>query len=588
MSIENWSQSNRTDVFILIELQCIPFPSLLINTLSNSINRKLYDARIQTIKRAIKSASSIPESTELWTPLTEPGEKTIKADTSSYQYRDILKVFKIPRLRKIQSEVIQEVMERRDVFALMPTGAGKSLCYQLPAVFHNKANKSITVVISPLRSLITDQVESLTAKGINAVSLSSETDTNVMEEYLASNPELLYCTPEKLQKSTPLHDDLVNLHQRGKLAAFAIDEAHCIIDMDFREAYQKLHTLRDDFPDVPIMALTSTANQKTIAEISRHLKLESPKVIRQSLNRPNLNYMVTPRRKGVINDLIDFINLSGHKSHAGIVYRMGRNQCEKLAKTLRSKGFLSKAYHGGMNSTQRASVQNEWKSGKCRIIVATIAFGMGIDKEDVRYVIHLDLPKSLESYYQETGRAGRDGRPADCCLYYSFDDKKAIRDLTLSKTEPQADLSNDGERKLLSLVQYCEEKSLCRRVLLLRHFGENFDHQNCGGRCDNCAKANLLVSQDLSTEAKAAVSLVRNFEDLRDSITVRQCIEVLRGRNTKNTRKNGRKLNPQYGACKELSHELAFLLVNRLLYLGVLAEHKVYVNSVNHHWYLKV
>ncbi|KAJ6455969.1 P-loop containing nucleoside triphosphate hydrolase protein, partial [Mycena vitilis] len=497
--------------------------------------------------------------------------------------RVLKKVFKIPQFRKNQLEAIEETMQGHDIFVLMPTGSGKSLCFQLPAVFQNQADDSLTVVVSPLRSLIEDQIQALTAKGIKAVGLTADTNTVAITNDLISGrsrPALLYCTPEKLLRSTPLHEALSNLYKREKLALFAIDEAHCISiwgEEHFRIAYQQLHALRDDFPDVPIMALTSTAHQNDITEINRRLKLRDPKIIRQSLNRPNLNYIVKPKR-GQVNELVSFINSSGRKYKSGIIYRTGRKPCESLARTLKKRGIKAEAYHGGLGDTKREAVQAEWMSGKCCVIVATIAFGMGIDKGDVRFIIHYDLPKSLENYCQETGRAGRDSQPADCVLYYSFRDKKKVLNLSAVPTI-------GGQRRMSEMVEYCQEKSVCRRGLLLRHFGEVFQ-EKCG-RCDNCANAHLLLSRDMSREGEIAVTLVEAFEDLGEPVTVGQCVAVLRGRDTVETRKNERKCNPQYGACKELTGDVARLLFEQLLYLGSLVEQKGKY-GVHEHWYLKV
>ncbi|KAJ6455952.1 P-loop containing nucleoside triphosphate hydrolase protein, partial [Mycena vitilis] len=494
------------------------------------------------------------------------------------------KVFKIPQFRKNQLEAIEETMQGHDIFVLMPTGSGKSLCFQLPAVFQNQADDSLTVVVSPLRSLIEDQVQGLTAKGIKAVGLSSESDMRAVKKDLTSrqaNPALLYCTPEKIQKSTPVHDALVHLHRQGKLARFAIDEAHCVAiwGEEFREAYHTLHTLRDNFPGVPIMALTSSATQKDVSQIIFRLKLKTPKTIRESLNRPNLNYTVIPKRHQ-LNDLIRFINSEGRHNKSGIIYRTGPRACQSLTRLLKKRGIKAKAYHAGLTSAERTSVQAEWKNGKCCIIVATLAFGMGIDKNNVRFIVHYDLPKSLENYYQETGRAGRDGQSADCVLFYSFRDKKAILDL-------KGNQSLESQARASGMVQYCEEKFVCRRVLLLRHFGEFFDQHNCGGYCDNCRNADRLVSRDLSTEARIIVTLVQTLQDRRENVSVPQCIQLVRGCNLAAARKNDRDSILQYGACRDLTNDLATLLFEHLFYLGVLAEYKVDF-AANYHWYLKV
>ncbi|KAJ6469002.1 P-loop containing nucleoside triphosphate hydrolase protein [Mycena vitilis] len=574
----------EADIVILTDLQYVPaFPHN--PHLSNPRNRNLYECRIEAIEKAISSAFTAnpaqESNAEPWDPASQGFSDATKGAS---KYGRLLKnVFGKKNFRQSQLAAINETMSGRDVFVLMPTGAGKSLCYQLPAVHQNETNNSTTVVVSPLRSLIDDQVQSLVMKKITAVGLTADTNTVALKTNLikqrSNRPALLYLTAEKLVKSTSVHEILRHLHKEGTLARFVIDEAHCLSiwgEEHFRPAYQELHTLRDNFPDVPIMALTSTANQTDIDDINRRLKLNNPTVIRQSLDRRNLNYVVRPKR-GQVNDLVSLIKSGGYKS--GIIYRTGRRPCERMASILNKKGIKAKAYHAGLSDKARNTAQAEWMSGKCRVIVATIAFGMGIDKDDVQFIVHYDLPKSLENYYQETGRAGRDGRSADCVLYYSFRDKNTILDLS-------AVPSIERQRRMSQMVDYCQEKSACRRGLLLRHFGEVFNQEKCG-RCDNCTNEHLFISRDMSTEAEIAIALVQAFEDLGEPVTVGQCVDVLRGRDTAETRKNNRNCNPQYGACKELTKKVAELLFHQLLYLEVLAERKGNCGP-HHHWYLKV
>ncbi|KAJ7765714.1 P-loop containing nucleoside triphosphate hydrolase protein [Mycena metata] len=509
------------------------------------------------------------------------------------KYSGILRsVFRFKQFRKNQLEAIAATAAGRDTFILMPTGAGKSLCYQVPAIVQKEEKNAITVVISPLRSLISDQVAALVAKGVKALGITSETNDSVVYKSLfsrESRPALLYCTPEKIQKSTPLHNGLVHLYRYGRLALFAVDEAHCIFTWgeEFREAYRSLHTLRDDFPEVPIMALTSTASPEDVAHICRRLKLKNTRVVRQSVNRANLTYAVKHKRRGeLFDDIIGFLEES-HRGHSGIIYRTGRRQCERLARLLAKKGIKAAAYHGGLTDQESKSIHIKWKKGIHRVIVATIAFGMGIDKKNVRFILHCDLPKSLENFYQETGRAGRDGKPAECVLYYSFQDKKTILDLESWSQDGRANPALDD--KVAKVVQFCEEKSICRRVLLLQHFGEAFDRKDCGNGCDNCMHRARLVSRDFSAEARLAIALVQGFENgTRGNITVRQGVELFRGRDTLNTRKNGRRHNMHYGAGAALSHDLATLIFDRLLKLNLLVEFKVYTNGSKYHYYIKV
>ncbi|KAJ7451679.1 P-loop containing nucleoside triphosphate hydrolase protein [Mycena latifolia] len=513
------------------------------------------------------------------------------------QYEEVLKrVFRIPAFRNNQLETIATSVAGRDTFVLMPTGAGKSLCYQLPAVFQNEQTNgaAVTVVVSPLVALINNQVKALNTKGVDAIGLTTGTYSNVVESRLRhaskSNPALLYVTPEKLQKCSSLHATLRVLHNAGHLARFAIDEAHCVSTWgpDFREAYLELYALRDDFPGVPIMALTATAGPKTIADIIGRLMLTTPAVFRQSLNRPNLEYIVKQKQgnTATTNEIVAFVK-NGRMDQSGIIYRTRRAKCEELAKALKSQGISAMAYHAGLGDKEKESAENEWNREKCRIIVATVAFGMGIDKPNVRFIIHYESPKSMESYYQETGRAGRDGLPAVCICYYSYSDSKAVLNLIPSHSETSSEPATDHQKNVLAVIAYCEEQSICRRVLLLKYFEESFDKNDCSG-CSNCSNAVSLVSKDYSKDAHLAVSLVQSLDHESDKITVLQCVAVFRGANTEDTRKNGRNRNSLYGAGKAMSRDLANLLFTKLLYLDVLSEYRVHRGQGHYHDYLKV
>ncbi|KAJ7079732.1 P-loop containing nucleoside triphosphate hydrolase protein [Mycena belliarum] len=471
----------------------------------------------------------------------------------------------------------------------MPTGAGKSICYQLPAVVQSETSNfsAVTVVVSPLVALIQDQVIRLTEIGVDAVGFVHGTNSKEIERRLRSHskPALLYVTPEKVQKSSDLHKVLQFLYKGGYLRLFAIDETHCISTWrDFRSAYRELNTLRDEFPNVPIMALTATATPESTRDIIDRLKLDNPKIFRQSLNRPNIEYVVRPKRNAM-DEVFQLIK-TDHPNQSGIIYCTGRAECKGLAKFLRARRITAKHYHAKLSDTEKLSVHAEWKSGECKIIVATVSFGLGIDKPDVRFVIHYDLPKSLENYYQETGRAGRDGLPAKSILFYNFRELKTILDLPLQGKHVTLKSSADHRRNALAMVGYCEDRSACRRVLLLKHFGETFSRDDCSG-CNNCSDEAFLVIQDHSKEAHLAVSLVQFFEGGFEDITVLQFIALFRGANTTDTRKNGRNRNPHYGVGKAMSQEMAELLFNELLRLDVLVEYRV-ARTEGHHYYLKV
>ncbi|KAJ6611796.1 P-loop containing nucleoside triphosphate hydrolase protein [Mycena sp. CBHHK59/15] len=506
------------------------------------------------------------------------------------------RIFRLEKFRQNQFEAMNATMAGRDVFVLMPTGGGKSLCYQLPAVCRTGETKGVTVVVSPLLALMYDQVNALKAKGVDAVLLTSATQEGEAKEirdrlYSASKPTLLYVTPERLKISTALNSMLSYLYRSKELARFVIDEAHCISTwgQDFREAYQGLHTLRDDFPDVPIMALTATADPKTVDDILGRLKLKDPLVFRQSFNRPNLNYVVTSKKQKPVDEMVNFIKNS-HPNETGVIYRTGRDKCEKLAQQLRQKGLSARHYHAKMDPADKEMVQAQWQSGQCHIIVATIAFGMGIDKSDVRFVIHYDLPKNMDGYYQETGRAGRDGLPADCVLYYAYRDLQTILKMIKDTKDPNVtkDSKERQEQAVRAVVRYCENDSVCRRIQLLQHFGEKFDPKGCRGRCNNCANEKSLVAQDVTKEAKSVLTLVQSFEHGHENVTVDQCRAVFRGANAASVREKRHDQHPAYGSGRDMPKELAEMLFNRLLFLDALVEVSTQTTSKWHQQYVKV
>ncbi|MCC7201252.1 MAG: DNA helicase RecQ [Nitrospirae bacterium] len=376
----------------------------------------------------------------------------------------------------LQEDIIREVLSQNDVFVLMPTGGGKSLCYQLPALLFD----GLTIVISPLIALMKDQVDGLLADGISAAFINSSLNYLEIEarkqDLTANRIKILYIAPERL-----LMPEFLQFIQRLDVSLFAIDESHCISEWghDFRPEYRQLSMLKEKFPGVPVMALTATATPNVRRDIVSQLRLNNCRVFNASFNRDNLYYQIR-QKDNPFKQLLHY--LGGRKRDSGIIYCQSRKSVEELAERLQDKGFRALPYHAGLTSEIRSGNQERFIHDDAEIIVATIAFGMGIDKPNVRYVIHYDLPRSIEGYYQETGRAGRDGLKSECILFFSYADKFKIEHFIENKTDEREKLS--AYRQLREIIAYCES-NVCRRRVLLAYFGEDFDKPGCGN-CDIC------------------------------------------------------------------------------------------------------
>ena len=433
---------------------------------------------------------------------------------------ELKKHFGFDTFKGNQEAIIENLLAGNDTFVLMPTGGGKSLCYQLPSLLMD----GTAIVISPLIALMKNQVDAMrnyseedgVAHFINS-SLNRTAIEQVKEDITSGKTKLLYVAPESLTK-----EENVEFLKTVKISFYAIDEAHCISEWghDFRPEYRKIRPIVNEVGKAPLIALTATATPKVQHDIQKNLNMMDAKVFKSSFNRPNLYYEVRTKTDDVDKDIIKYIKANPEKS--GIIYCLSRKKVEELAEILVANGIKAKAYHAGMDSQTRTETQDDFLMEKIDVIVATIAFGMGIDKPDVRFVIHYDIPKSLEGYYQETGRAGRDGGEGQCIAFYSEKDLQKLEKFMQGKPVAEQEI---GEQLLQETAAYAES-SVCRRKTLLHYFGEEYKESNCGN-CDNCLNPKKQVeAQDLLCSVIEAVYAVKeNFK--QDYI-----VDIIKGNET--------------------------------------------------------
>jgi ATP-dependent DNA helicase RecQ len=483
--------------------------------------------------------------------------------------------FGFTSFRPLQEEIIRDSLSGKDTFALLPTGGGKSLCFQLSAL----AREGLTVVVSPLIALMKDQVDALQAGGVAATFLNSSLNADESRKRLRGlhNGEfrLLYVAPERLMLSGFLSD-----LQKWNINLFAIDEAHCISEWghDFRPEYRQISHLHEIFPQVPFMALTATATGRVREDIVSHLKLNEPKCYVASFNRPNLTYRVVPKNKPY-DQLLDF--LRARPKDSGIVYCMSRKSTESVAQRLSEDGVRAKPYHAGLTPTERSSHQEFFLRDDMRVICATIAFGMGINKPNVRFVVHYDLPKNIEGYYQETGRAGRDGLPSECVLLFSPGD--AVKQTMFIDEKPNPQEQQIAREQLQQMVHYAECAN-CRRAELLAYFGEEFvvgqasslssspntKKTNCGA-CDNCLSPRATFDGTLAAQ-KFLSCVFRIREKNGFGVGLNHVVEVLTGASTEKIRKWNHEKLSTYGIGTEHARPEWAAIGRELVRLGFLRQ----------------
>ncbi|XP_010478886.1 PREDICTED: mediator of RNA polymerase II transcription subunit 34 isoform X2 [Camelina sativa] len=488
---------------------------------------RLYERKseLKTLLKALAASESPVASSSGGSTVIENWSEAFEWDSRADDVR--FNTFGISEYRANQKEIINAIMLGRDVLVIMAAGGGKSLCYQLPAILRG----GTTLVVSPLLSLIQDQVMGLAALGISAYMLTS-TSGKENEKFVYKALEkgeddlkILYVTPEKVSKSKRFMSKLEKCHNAGRLSLISIDEAHCCSQWghDFRPDYKNLSILKTQFPKVPMVALTATATQKIQNDLIEMLHI--PKCVKfvSSVNRPNLFYSVREKSavgKVVVDEIADFIRESYSNNESGIVYCFSRKECEQIASDLRERGISADYYHADMDVNMREKVHMRWSKNKLQVIVGTVAFGMGINKPDVRFVIHHSLSKSMETYYQESGRAGRDGLPSECILFF--------RSADVPRQSSMVFYEYSGLKNLYDIVRYCQSKTKCRRSAFFRHFGE--PSQDCDGMCDNCALSSELKEVDVSDLAKLVVSMVQETQAKDQRVTMLQLGDKLRNK----------------------------------------------------------
>ncbi len=485
--------------------------------------------------------------------------------------KELKQYFGFDTFKGNQEAIIQNLLDGNDTFVLMPTGGGKSLCYQLPSLLMEGTG----IVISPLIALMKNQVDAMrsfsqeegVAHFINSSLNKSAIDT-VKRDIQSGVTKLLYVAPESLTKQ-----EYIDFFRTIKISFYAVDEAHCISEWghDFRPEYRRIRPIINEIGEAPLIALTATATPKVQHDIQKNLGMMDVKVFKSSFNRPNLYYEVRPKTDNIDKDIISYIRQNSGK--AGIIYCLSRKKVEELAEVLQVNGIEAKAYHAGMDTATRTQNQDDFLMEKTKVIVATIAFGMGIDKPDVRFVIHYDIPKSLEGYYQETGRAGRDGGEGQCITFYTEKDLKKLEKFMQGKPVAEQEI---GKQLLLETAAYAES-SVCRRISLLYYFGEKYTQENCGN-CDNCLKP----KKKKIDAKKHLVTVLETIIELKERFKAGYIIDLLLGKETSEIVTQGHESSEFFGCGREVPLTIWSAVIRQAMYAGYLSR------DVEHYGLVKI
>ncbi|KAF7651484.1 hypothetical protein LDENG_00110330 [Lucifuga dentata] len=549
------SGDNRNDVQVeldsveadleLVELQIAELlqKQAELTSRKNVLLRRLEEACDAAQPSASSSSSS--SSSSCSSKACGGGSTTSKQDMQRYDNTDfpwskdvekhLKESFRLLNFRPLQLRAINLTMAGMDVFLVMPTGRGKSLCYQLPAV----CSKGFTLVITPLVSLMEDQIMYLKSINVSAVMLNASSSKEHAKAVLAGLTDLkapfklVYVTPEKIAKSKLLMSRLEKAHHANLLSRIAVDEVHCCSQWghDFRPDYKLLGILKRQFCSVPLLGLSATATSSVLSDCQKILCVPRPITVSASFNRTNLYYEVRIKDSDcdtLVSDIASLIN-DRFKDQSGIVYVFSQKDAESVASELQRRGILAYPYHANMDPDDKSRVHRKWTANKIQVVVATVAFGMGIDKPDVRFVIHHTISKSIENYYQESGRAGRDDGPADCIVYFGFADIFRISTMVV--------MENVGQQKLLQMVDYCQNADRCRRSLMAVHFDEVWDDEGCNQMCDACRHGNACRTEDITQHARELLQIVELAASLDEKLTPLKLVEAWMGKGPAKRRK---------------------------------------------------